>query len=471
MNSEEFVKYYLDPLNHLPGAPPPQVFKDLSVLKITPEEGSYDPNRTTYTFINKNLDIITMPSEAYLYVTATHTSGEGNEAGFQSVNSISIPSSAALVEGFDFLINDTSICTRNNSLAKTLYAVNHGVAAAEHLSLHHIGLGNSVSGPFNQHIEKVNMVGKSEWKIPLKYIIPFLKENKILWGVKQTLKITRAQLADILYKTDGSAVNAGTGVTLNSLELRMPYVKLEAETQLSQMQNMYNKTIDRYWLDIDQFWSSQEDNKLKITNNTFRVATKGLNSRPRWLLLHAINDRVNAPNDEKHKPMGFGKPGVAGYLGKDTENTIRFEKIRVKVNGMYIDNGDVLEMSIVPSGPEDAETNADDANNPWANHMGYMRPYEDYCRFFGQYANERPHRRTFNEWLQEQVYVFDLNNIDTEQIFQNSGSAMIIEIEYSTQVGAGAQADPSPIKLVANILYDKRLAITHSENKATLMLT
>ena len=471
MNTEEFVKYYVDPLNHLPGAPPPQLFKDLSVLKITPEEGAYDANRTTYTFINKNLDIITMPSEAYLYVTATHATGEANEAATMRVNSVSIPSSAGLVEGFDYLINDTSICTRNNSLAKTLYATNHGVSAPEHRSLHHIGLGNYDTGPFNQQIDKIGQAGKSEWKIPLKYIIPFLKENKILWGVKQTLKITRAQLDEVLYLTNGDTVNGGTTVSLTSLELRMPYVKLEAETQLTQMQNMYNKTIDRYWLDVDQFWSSVEDNKVKITNNTFRVATKGLNSRPRWLLLHAIDASAGIANDAKHMPMGFGLNLTAGRTGKDTKNTIRFEKIRVKVNGMYIDNGDVLEMSNVPSGNGAVGDVCAAGNDPWRNHMGYMRPYEDYCRFFGQYSNERPHRRSFNAWLQQQVYVFDLNNIDTEQIFQNSGSAMILEIEYSTQAGAGTQAGVSPIKLVANVLYDKRLAITHSENKATLMLT
>ena len=44
--------------------------------------------------------------------------------------------------------------------------------------------------------------------------------------------------------------------------------------------------------------------------------------------------------------------------------------------------------------------------------------------------------KSFDEWLQEQLFVFDLTNIDSEQIFANSGSALIIELEYSTYKGS-----------------------------------
>jgi len=98
-----------------------------------------------------------------------------------------------------------------------------------------------------------------------------------------------------------------------------------------------------------------------------------------------------------------------------------------------------------------------------------MESYEEYCRFFGQYYDDRSTVKSFNQWLAEQLYVFDLKNIDAESIFSNSGNALIVEIEYSTFRGTSVVANT--IKLIANIMYDKQLNITHSDNKATLTIS
>ena len=108
-------------------------------------------------------------------------------------------------------------------------------------------------------------------------------------------------------------------------------------------------------------------------------------------------------------------------------------------------------------------------NSPWYMHREYLRAYDDYCKFFGQYYSKRASVTSFEQWLAEQLFVFDLSNIDSEQIFQNSGNALIIEIEYSTYKGTSTAN--KTFKLVANVLYDKQLAITHNENKAVLTLT
>jgi hypothetical protein len=144
------------------------------------------------------------------------------------------------------------------------------------------------------------------------------------------------------------------------------------------------------------------------------------------------------------------------------------KKIRIRLNGIYIDGGDVKEFSNV-----NATSTADDAGTPatkaWANHLGYMESYEEYCRFFGQYYDERSSVKSFNQWLAEQLYVFDLTNIDAESIFSNSGNALIVEVEFSTYVGTSTV--DSTIKFIANIMYDKQLNITHSDNKATLTIS
>ena len=108
--------------------------------------------------------------------------------------------------------------------------------------------------------------------------------------------------------------------------------------------------------------------------------------------------------------------------------------------------------------------------NAWANYREYTRAYDDYSKFFSQYHAKRDSVKSLEDWLHEQVYVFDLTNIDSEQIFANSGSALIIEIEYSTYKGVSTGTS-CEIKLVANILYDKQLSITHNENKAQLTIT
>jgi len=227
---------------------------------------------------------------------------------------------------------------------------------------------------------------------------------------------------------------------------------------------MYSNTINKYWLDVDQYFSQNINNTRRTENETFRVSVKGLNSRPRWLLLHAVNTSVDARNDAKHKPMGFG--GDRTFTGivntDDTDNSIRMKKIRIRLNGIYIDGGDVIEFTNVnTTGTEDAVGDA--TTSAWKNHQGYMEFYEEYCSFFGQYYDERSSVKSFNQWLAEQLYVFDLTNIDAESIFSNSGNALIDEVEFSTYIGTSS-ADET-IKCIANIMYDKQLNITHSDNK------
>ena len=233
---------------------------------------------------------------------------------------------------------------------------------------------------------------------------------------------------------------------------------------------MYSNTTNKYWLDVDQYFSQNINNNNNTENEIFRVAVKGLNSRPRWLLLHAVDTTVDATNDAKHKPMGFGGNGTrAGIVATDnTNNTIRFKKLRVKLNGIYIDGGDVKEfLNVNASGVANAAGGA--ADQAWINHQGYMESYEEYCCFFGQYYDDRSTVKSFNQWLAEQLYVFYLTNIDAESIFSNSGNALIVEVEFSTFRGSSVVG--TTMKLIANIMYDKQLNITHSDNKATLTIS
>jgi hypothetical protein len=247
-------------------------------------------------------------------------------------------------------------------------------------------------------------------------------------------------------------------------------MKLENQKQLQLWSQMYSNTINKYWLDVDQYFSQSIVNTGKTDNETFRVAVKGLNSRPRWLLLHAVDTSTAATNDAKHKPLGFGGNGHETQIAAatDVQNSIRFKKLRIRLNGIYIDGGDVKEFDNVNAHPT-ANNAGNAATSAWKNHRGYMESYEEYSRFFGQYYDTRASPKSFNVWLAEQLYVFDLTNIDAESIFSNSGNALIIEVEYSTYVGTSTAN--STIKLVANVMYDKQMTITHSDNKATLTIS
>ena len=455
MDIKTFEDYYLEPISissENKERPLPQIFKDVAELQISPDEQITD-TRKKYTFTNKNLDIITIPHEAYLYITAEHKMNSGSDAKMLKLNTISIPSSAGLIDSYDYMINDTTISTQNNFLASTLYAVNNGLYAESSKYLEHIGLSNPEIGPIYLQAKKYGTPNQ-EWIIPLKLFIPFLKDNKILWGVKQTLKITLSAFEKILYKISTKA-NSDATIKIESLELRMPYVKLENEKQLALWNSMYSNTIERYWLDVDQFWSSPVSNTVAQSNGTFRVATKGLHSKPRYLLLHAVDG--DGTNLEQHRPMGFNT-GYGTVAFDVAKNSIRFKKLRIKLNGIYIDNGDVMEFLC-----------GDAATDPYTVHREYLRAYDEYSKFFGQYYSKEASVKSFNEWLVEQLYVFDLNNIDNEAIFQNAGNALIIEIEYSTY--SGTTTSSKTFKLVANVLYDKQITINHNENKAVITVS
>jgi len=168
--------------------------------------------------------------------------------------------------------------------------------------------------------------------------------------------------------------------------------------------------------------------------------------------------------------MGFYGTGTQASMAAvdDEDNSFCLKKVRIRLNGIYIDGGDVKEFQNVDTvalgaGGGGAYSSA------WDNNIGYMESYEEYCHFFGQYYENRDSVKSFNEWLASQLYVFDLTNIDAESIFSNSGNALIIEVEYSTYRGCSV-ANKS-FKLIANVMYDKQMTITHSDNKATLTIS
>jgi len=272
MEEQAFAKYYIDPISlgaEDQAAPMPHLYKQMSVLRIQPEEGAYNLARRTYTFINKNLDIITNPCEAYLYCRAQQANTrDGN--GVPLSNTIGIPSNAGIIHGFSWDINDTTITSINDNLASTLYAVHSGVYAASTTQLDHIGWTKD-KGFLTENILKVN--GAIEIKIPLKSFFPALKDNKTMWGVKTSLKIIFPNdFDDITYMLDGTDNPANMGFELTSVELRMPYVKLENHKQLQLWTQMYSNNINKYCLDVDQYFSQNINNNNISQDKIFRVA-------------------------------------------------------------------------------------------------------------------------------------------------------------------------------------------------------
>jgi len=491
MESESWLDWYLSPISL--GAedqdmPKQQLYKDISELRIMPDEGSSGhENRNQFTFTNRNLDIIQNLHEAYLEYTLAIVSDDGKAyhdgptatkykaavdelitTGATSVYAKVLPQTAFWIDGYTFELNDTTVSTQNSGLAKSLNVLNHGVYSKESRQLDYIGMNRDFENsdsPFKIQADKL-VLKQMRAKIPLKYMIPYLSANKISWGVKTSLKITKLSYAEMvkLFNLPDGADDAwdgtatGTGIRISNIELVVPYVKLENNKQLSLWNQMYSNVNNRYWLENDYFSSTTFDNTINHTNEIYRIATKGLNSRPRWLLLSAID-----PNDDAVSPMGFVPKTGSTYDG--TSNDLKFTKIRVKINGIYIDGGDVLEF-------DNEKATSSYLTMPFATYGGdYALAYENYCKFFGLYQSKRTSPLSFNEWLQSQVFCFDLVNIDAENIFANSGNALIVEVEFST-VGGSVTATPTPqFKLVANILYDKQLAITHSNNTAVLTLT
>ena len=564
MENEAWLDYMLQPISL--GAedaemPKMQLYKDVSELRIQPDEGTTNhENRNQFTFTNRNLDIIQNLHEAYIEYTcvfsstsratrnltndentineffhkevggigfatgtngteiqvspgeATHLSSvDSNRIRFKRVQSnvygagdiptdndldgltasgetleiqpfytqgfyaLCLPQTAFWIDGYTFELNDTTVSTQNSGVARSLNVLNHGVYAKEsrQLSLYGMTNGDNIKSPFE--LQKYKLVnGDLRLKVPLKYIIPYLSTNKVSWGVKSALKLTKLNKTDIknmFNHIPGTATDFD--VDIKDIELVVPYVKLENNKQLSLWNQMYSSVNNRYWLENDHFTSQVYDNRISHLNEVYRIATKGLNSRPRWLLLSACDpDAVKTDNlvpnwRNAMTPMGFDDRTTRYMNGNPAINELKFTKIRVKINGIYIDGGDVLEFQNSAISATDYKT---------MGKMGYggdyFLAYENYCKFFGSYHSKRGTPKDFEQWLESQVFCFDLVNIDSENIFANSGNALIIEVEFSTAAGSHSnQTTQNNFKLVANVLYDKQLSISHANNSAILTIT
>jgi len=565
MENESWLDFMLQPISL--GAedaelPKQQLYKDISELRIQPDEGTTNhENRNQFTFTNRNLDIIQNLHEAYIEYTCvfstpglaenrtavqdehiineffhdnagdmefpttsngvqlqqnkyapTHlTSVDANRIRFKQVQgktyssigntnvgatadekyeflhvvpyytkgfyALCLPQTAFWIDGYTFELNDTTVSTQNSGLARSLNVLNHGVYAKESRQLSLYGMTNDVNIKSPFEIQKYKLVnGDLRLKVPLKYIIPYLSQNKVSWGVKTSLKLTKLNkdaIKHMFNHVPGDSL-AHFDVDIKDIELVVPYVKLENNKQLSLWNQMYSSVNNRYWLENDHFTSQVYDNRISHTNEVYRIATKGLNSRPRWLLLSACDPDIDKTTPEvpydrnAMTPMGF-EDRSANWANEGTAiNELKFTKIRVKINGIYIDGGDVLEFQ-----NKATETTSDYKTMGKMTYGGdYFLAYENYCKFFGSYHSKRGTPKDFEQWLESQVFCFDLVNIDSENIFANSGNALIIEVEFSTVAGSNSgQGSLYNFKLVANVLYDKQLSISHSNNSAILTIT
>ena len=188
MDTESYIDNYLAPVSlsaedaEMPKA---QIYKDISELRITPDEGTTGHNnRTQFTFTNRNLDIVQMLHEAYITyklkiestASAAYVAAPDNAKYLAMVDEMDtlvakcLPQTAFWIDGYTFEINDTTIDTQNSDLAKTLNVVNKGIYAKESRSVDYIGLASNQDAnrsPFALQKSKVN-TNELELKIPLK---------------------------------------------------------------------------------------------------------------------------------------------------------------------------------------------------------------------------------------------------------------------------------------------------------------
>ena len=138
MNEEAFNKYYASALQVTTDSPPPHILKGRDWFKIKPNEMNYQ-TLDKFSFTNQNLDIITLPSDSYLYMkvgikhtTATEMNLVADNMIYQGASkldglnvgdpvvktsdrywkTVSTPASGAFIGGYTYKINDVTIDTQ-----------------------------------------------------------------------------------------------------------------------------------------------------------------------------------------------------------------------------------------------------------------------------------------------------------------------------------------------------------------------
>lgn len=473
MDINAYQKLYAEVLNFEEKEALPELYKSRALLQISPDESDFS-TRTTMTFSQKNLDIHALYSQSYIYMTcsvqitsnlvakdlSTITTGaySSEEDHFAMT---SCPSSAGVFQGYQYQINDIDVDSVNNNLQSQLYVLNSGIFAEDNKLELFTGLAKPENGPMWYQRKKTDK--SIELYIPLKYVVPFLKNESISWGLKHSIVLQRATLAQQFFRHNPSfaaLLNSGDGVTsfeITKARWMVPYVRLQSDKLLSLTNKLYNSTISYYYLACDQYFSSPLDNASALTNETIRITSKNVNSRPKWLLVSAVDASAPTVVNNTSVPLGF----TNATTDAGNQNNFVPKSLRVRLNGLYIDQGDILEFT-----NKDIAVATDDPN---VGHKGMFRAYEFYCQYYNKFDSKEVAPKTFEDWLREQIYVFDLTNIDSESIFSNSSNTIIIELEVSTYKGSATAS--SKIKMCMQVLYDRKLAINHSANTSVLQMS
>jgi hypothetical protein len=465
MDIESFKRFYIDTVDFEEEQPLPEIFKQQSVLNISPEE-SDALVRSTVTFSQKNLDIHCLYSQSYVYccvdvnlktngaddeLNASHTDYTTDDLHFATT---AIPSSAGLFSGYSYKVNDIDVEIQNNNLQSQLYVLNSGKFAEDNKLEQFTGLSVPEKGPlFHQ---KHKAAGKIEFYIPLRYVVPYLKNDTIHWGVKHSLTLTKASIEQAFYLHDPAftgltnVADKVNSLTFTKMRWHIPYIRLQPDKQLALQNKLYNTTHKYYYLSCDQYFSSPIANDVAQNGEVIRITSKSVNSRPRYLIVSAIDNAVSTTINNTSVPLGF----TTATTNPGAQNNLVVKSMRIKLNGIYIDAGDVMSFENVDI--------AAAGTDPRVNHTGYFRAYELYCKFFNLQYSGKNSPVSFEDWLSHQIYVFDLTQIDTEQIFLNSSNTIITELELSTYRGSSTAG--KQIKLCMNMLFDRSITISHNNN-------
>lgn len=162
--------------------------------------------------------------------------------------------------------------------------------------------------------------GNFEFKIPLDHIFGFAEYNKVFWGIKHSLTLTRSgNNTQAIYRAN--AAPAGK-VDIKNITWQMPHIQIDPELLTKFRENVLAKKV------INVSYNARNCESTEVTEGarswTWRLAVPGGVEKPRWIIVGFQTDKCQT---QEQNPALF--------------NNMNLENVQVLLNGVRYPDMDI----------------------------------------------------------------------------------------------------------------------------------
>lgn len=273
--------------------------KEFEYFEFFPVDSNNNLNNAgNIDIVIQQQDLITLPSESYLYLEGELAKKDGDFTD-DDKNDVALINNSMmyLFSNITYYLNAQEVENINNpgqtSTMVGMLKYSPAQSATEGLSMCWLPDIDYNNDNQNDSMSLRSNFKKFSFNIPLKHIFGFMEDyNKILYGVKQLVRLKRVINNDFIQVKNGMK-EEDFKITLNKASLYMPIIKPSLEEENKLYKSIENKSV------VDILFRGRFTQTYALLENSNRLdwSFQNTTGKPRYLIIGFQKKKMNSKSN------------------------------------------------------------------------------------------------------------------------------------------------------------------------------